>query len=73
MLVYVDLNRPTGIGYSLSGSPAYFIRASSLAEWPAIEQHATFQQLTPEQQESVRQKFPLCLERYLAIHSARFN
>ena len=70
MLVYIDPRRPTGIGESLSGAPAFYIHVTTLNRWAEIEQHPAFLALPPAEQQIIRDKFPICLERYRFLQAA---
>jgi len=72
MIVIVDTRRPTGIGESLSGNPAFYINADCLDDWETVEHHPDYLSLDPNDQRDVRSKFPLAVERHHVIWSARF-
>lgn len=72
MIVIVDTRRPTGIGESLSGNPAFYINADCLDDWQTVENNPDYLTLAPDDQRDVRSKFPLAVERHRVIWSARF-
>ena len=73
MLLFIDPRRPMGIGESLSGLSAFYITITTVEDWHLVEQSPDFRRLQAQDQETIKMKFPLCLERYHAIQSARFT
>jgi len=72
MIVIVDTRRPTGIGESLSGNPAFYINADCMDDWQTVENNPDYLTLDSDEQQDVRNKFPLAVERHRVIWSARF-